>query len=274
MRFGDDERPDEAAPAPSAPTTAAIEELLAAEIEDTGPYPGASRFREGKSIDNSRLCDEAAALLAARWPDRYTFDIAAPSPARERQRIACVNVWREAHGQPPLALPPERPRIALGDELKVAEVVFAGDEIKWPEPMPALLRAARGREIGGALFREIERTFLDACAGEAPAADRGFFIDAFRENATDGITLIAAPAERRNLAEHPERDWRLDYRAALGEREHLEAMRIDLFGRHPFDDDRGRFDEMFRKIAALPPESAFHFHMELAVEGWDVDNAF
>lgn len=274
MAFGDYVRPDNAAPAPSAPTAAAIEELLAAEIEDTGAFTGMSGTRDGKRIDNPRLCDEAAALLAARWPDRYTFDIAAPFPLRERQRIACINVWRGAHGQQPLPVPQERPHVAPGDELKVAEVVFAGDGIRWPGPMLAVLRAAQGRGIDAALFRELERAFLDACAGNAPPGDRGFFVDAFRENATDGITLIAAPAERSGLAEHPERVWRLEYRASLGEREHLDATRHDLFGKNPVDADRGRFDEMFRKIAALPPENPFHLHMELAPGRWDVDSAY
>jgi hypothetical protein len=278
MRLGDYERLDKAAPAPSATTAAAIEELLAAQLEDTGAHSGMSGSRGGKRFDNPRLCDEAAALLAARWPDRYTFDNEAPYPVRERQRITCLNVWRKARGKSLLPLPPARPRVAAGDEMKVAEVVFAGDGIKWPESMLEVLRTAKGHAIDAELCRGVERAFLDACAGKAPAGDRGFFVDAFCENATDGVTLIAAPAERRGLAERPDRTWQLEFRAAIGEQENLHATRMDLFGRMPGDAVRKKFstqfEEMFRGIAALPAGSPFHLHMELAPDRWDVDSAF
>ncbi len=267
------ERPDKAAPAPSAPTAAAIEDLLAAELDDTGAFTGVAGIRDGR-LDNPRLCDEAAALLAERWPDRYAFDPAAPFPLRERQRIACANVWRKAHGQPLLPVPSERPPVAPGGELKVAEVVFAGGGIKWPESLPAVLRAAQGRALDAALFREIERAFLDACGGKTPPGDRGFFVEVFRENATDGITLVAAPAERAGLTVRPVRAWRLDYRAVLGARDHPDATRLDLFGRNAEDIDSAQIDGIFRQIAALPPGAPFYLHMELAPSRWSDDTAY
>ena len=47
-------------------------------------------------------------VLARRFADRYTFDLDTSALECERQRIACLNAWRGAHGQPPLPPPAER----------------------------------------------------------------------------------------------------------------------------------------------------------------------
>ena len=271
MRFGEYEQWSKAPPALSATTAVAVEDLLAAELEDTAATSGSSGFRDGKRFDNPRLCDEAATLLAARWPERYAFDIEASYPIRERQRISCLNVWRKAHGQPPLPLPPERPKVAAGDELKIAEVAFAAG-LEWPEPMLAVLRAAKGRVISAALFEETEHAFLDACGGVVPAPYRGFFIELFLENATDGITLFAAPAGRKGTAERPEREWSIDYQATSGESGHQSARRSDIFGKNV--SSSGNVSEIFRKIIALPAGTPFRLRMELAPNRRDLDNAF
>jgi hypothetical protein len=258
----------------SAPTQEAIEELVVAEAEDTGAYLGIHGWINSRRIDNPRICDDAAALLAARWPDRYKFDINASYPVRERARLTCLNVWRQGHGQPPLPLPPERAPAAPGDELKIAEVVLAGDGMKLPESTLAVLRAARGQTIDAGLFETIKRTYMDACGGQAPDPHRGFFIDAFRDNATDGVTLVVAPARRYALAEHPKRDWRLHYFAMLAKREQLGAEGAYLFGNNYHEADPKRVEEIFNKIAALPVGSPFYFRMELAPELWADDVAF
>ncbi len=258
----------------SAPTQEAIEALAVGEAEDTGAYLGIHGWINSRRVDNPRICDDAAALLAARWPDRYKFDINASYPVRERARFTCLNVWRLGHGQPPLPLPPERPPVAAGDELKVAEVVFAGEGIKWPESTLAVLRAARGQTIDAGLFQSIKRTYLEACSGQAPDSNRGFFVDALRDNATDGVTLVVAPAKRYALAEHPKREWRLYYFAMLAKREQLGAESSDLFGNNYRDADPKRVEEIFNKIAALPAASPFYFRMELAPQLWAVDCAF
>lgn len=273
MEFGDYEQHGNAAPVSSAAVASEIEQLLAAELEDTGAHRGTWNFR-GNRIDNPRLCDEAAMLMAWRWPARYTFDNEASYPIRERQRIACLNVWRKSHGKPALQLPAARGRVEPGDEFKVVEVVFAGSGIQGPKPLLSVLHGALGREVTSALFSEIERVFLDAYADHAPAADYGFCVDLFRENSTDGITLIASPAERRGPTENRERQWQLGYRAILSETQTFNAAQQNLFEGNRNDTKTERFNEIFRQIAALPAASPFHVHMELAPTLSDVDTAF
>jgi hypothetical protein len=79
------------------------------------------------------------------------------------------------------------------------------------------------------------------------------------------------------LAERPERRWQLEFRTTISEREQLNAVRMDRFGRESEESRakfRAQFEELFRRIGALPAGSAFHLHMELAPDRWDVDTAF
>jgi hypothetical protein len=273
MQFGDHLPPRGIPPVPSAATAAAIEDLLASELDDRSPYTGRASFRGGPRGQEQRLCDQAAEQLAARWPDRYKFDASTSYPAREIQRVACLNTWRQAHGQPPLPVP-ERLPVAAGDEGKIAEIAFVGAGITWPETMSARILEARGKDVDAAYFRSLEDLFLEACAGHEPAGDRGFYIDVFREKATDGVTLVAGPAERPGLAEHPQRLWRLDYQATYDGRDALAATDSDLFGRNRHLSDRFDLDEIFKRIARLPAETAFHLHVELGPQRWDVDTVF
>ncbi len=91
-----------------AKVNAAVEALLVAELDDREQRLGMSGTRNGKNFSDPRVCDLAGEILATRFKDRYAFDLGASAKIRERQRLTCLNVWREAHGEPSLPLPPER----------------------------------------------------------------------------------------------------------------------------------------------------------------------
>ena len=64
-----------------------------------------SGSRNGVSYSNPRNCDLAGDVLQRLWPDRYTFDLGGMLNQRDRQRILCVNAWREARGMELLPVP-------------------------------------------------------------------------------------------------------------------------------------------------------------------------
>lgn len=194
---------------PSSETWVAMEALLASEIDDTDYFKSASSFDGHHRIDPNLIGDEATALLAARWPDRYSFNMGASYAEREKQRAICMNVWRKSLRQQPLPLPSERGKIAPGEESQIAEVVLKHGGIKWPATIQPLLMAAQGRRLDPKLFGKLERAYLDACAENPPSGDLGFFVDVFRENTSDGVTVVAGPVERRALYLIPKRNWRL-----------------------------------------------------------------
>jgi hypothetical protein len=86
----------------------AIEDLLVSALTDTAMEAPGSYFWNDVSFDDPRVCDMAGHLLSTRFGDRYPFDISAPLPERDRQRLGLVDLWREARGMPPLG-PPEPP---------------------------------------------------------------------------------------------------------------------------------------------------------------------
>jgi len=89
----------------SAASCDAVEKLLVTSLQDIDEHIAESIWRDGKHLDNPRVCDIAGYYLNQLWPKRYEFGQFAPLEIRERQRIICQNIWRLNHGQPALPLP-------------------------------------------------------------------------------------------------------------------------------------------------------------------------
>jgi hypothetical protein len=87
---------------------AAIEQVLVSALDDTDECIGLSGSRDGKEFADPRVCDLAGHELSQLTPDRYLFDLFAPLAEKDRARVALQNVWRRAHGQAPLPLPPRK----------------------------------------------------------------------------------------------------------------------------------------------------------------------
>src|SRR5439155_7576839 len=113
---------------PSIPTLAAIEAAFVRALEDTARSFGASVGWGNDEVSDPRICDAAGHFLAERWPNLYAFDLSAPLKTRDRQRIQCLNVWRQAHGMAPVPLPPSQTvRVARADAAKVTIVEWSRD---------------------------------------------------------------------------------------------------------------------------------------------------
>jgi len=81
-----------------------IEGLLADELNDRDLVLGLGTSMGGVPLENPRVCDFAAAVLARILPSRYQYVTAKSSEDFDRQRIASLNVWRRQKG-----LAPEQP---------------------------------------------------------------------------------------------------------------------------------------------------------------------
>ena len=78
---------------------AAVEALLAAELEDTEVCRGGNVFRNGKAWIDPRVCDFAGETLGEWDRGKYALDLGGTPEERDRQRLACLNIWRGAHDQ-------------------------------------------------------------------------------------------------------------------------------------------------------------------------------
>src|SRR5207244_2745367 len=91
---------------------AALEELLAAGLDDKDEVENTSMSIGGVSVD-ARIGLVAVWALASQFPDRYRFDPKAPPKDKEVQRRTALDVWRQKQGLPALPPPVERPRPAV-----------------------------------------------------------------------------------------------------------------------------------------------------------------
>jgi hypothetical protein len=106
----------------SEQSTAAIERLLVASLEDTEQRMGMSGSWGNKSFEDPRICDIAGHVLSQRLPAKYPFDLGASQKQRERQRIECLNIWRAQNRLPALPLPVAKRVVPVPKE-KIAPVL-------------------------------------------------------------------------------------------------------------------------------------------------------
>lgn len=136
---------------------AAIEDLLAAALDDTRQWDGS-----WNGTPDPTTADFAARALQQRWPAQYTFDFAAQRAVRERQVFAAKNVWRTRRGQPlqtPPALP-SLPTLARADTVRLEELVETARRESSPIARQRLLDAVEslGRGALPAVVRERDAT--------------------------------------------------------------------------------------------------------------------
>ena len=77
---------------------AAVETLLAAALDDSREQIGASGSSGDAHFQSPRICDMAGLMLGRIFPGKYRFIYDVSPKERERQRIACLNIWRAEHG--------------------------------------------------------------------------------------------------------------------------------------------------------------------------------
>ena len=92
-------RSDGAVSQPPKAVLEAIEKLLATALDDTEQCKERPDSLPNKPLSNPRICDMAAHVLAQRFPKEYSFDVSAPLPDQERQRLTAINTWRKRKQQ-------------------------------------------------------------------------------------------------------------------------------------------------------------------------------
>jgi 3',5'-cyclic AMP phosphodiesterase CpdA len=98
-------RPGESAVSWKAEVEKAVERLLISATSDTEQLEGMWHSWDDKWLQDPRVCDIAAYLLAQRLPKKYSFDLAASRPQQDRQRLTMINAWRTVQHLPLMSLP-------------------------------------------------------------------------------------------------------------------------------------------------------------------------
>jgi len=173
-------------------TLEAIERALAGALEDTTECFNTSFSRNDKSLSDPRICDLAAWFLSDRWPTRYTFEVSASLETRNRRRIECLNVWREAHALPLLPvlqpkLRPQRAKLERSEATKVTAIEWSEDSA---DPRPAF--AARIASFKGKLLSSKGVIGLLAFYAAHPEPNAmGLEIEAFKDADLMGVRVVA-----------------------------------------------------------------------------------
>lgn len=139
---------------PYSPATLnAMEKILVSALDDTEQHAGMTGLANMKTVYDPRICDLAGYFLAQRWPDRYVFDLSPSLSVRDRQRVECQNVWRRAHNQPALALPPPPAHRVTPDQATVVTAIeWATNSAKPSTNFAASVEAFRDKPLDAKKF--------------------------------------------------------------------------------------------------------------------------
>lgn len=101
----------------NAAVCTAVEDLLAAELDDTERRLGMAMGWGDKSFDDPRICDIVGQILAPHLGKNYNFDKSVPLAKRDLQRLELKNIWRKMRGLPPVSSPPRIVVPRVSDEV-------------------------------------------------------------------------------------------------------------------------------------------------------------
>ncbi|WP_131989197.1 HEAT repeat domain-containing protein [Chthoniobacter flavus] len=110
---------------PAGEAEAAVERLLATALEDKERFFGPAGNLEKVSFADPRICDMAAYVMSHRWPEKYAFQWSASGAECDTQIVKLQDIWRSAHGMPPLPTPAPPPVIPAAPESEVAPLLDA-----------------------------------------------------------------------------------------------------------------------------------------------------
>jgi len=162
-----------------------IEHTLIALLDDTECDRGEWaqwRDREVPCLD-ARTCDYVACVLAARWPERYRFDIDTTTTGRDRAILAIKNAWRATAGQPLLPVPEPLPKLADPDTVRRCVVESKLGEV--PKPLLEHAKRLEGTTLAPSALIE------PLVSGREHLPDGGdLLVRAERPRAGTGIVLV------------------------------------------------------------------------------------
>ena len=182
---------------------AEVADLLIGELQDTEPTRnGSGRWGE-VSFSDPCIADVAAHVLHQLDAKRFPFDLSAPRPDRDRQRVLLINAWRKTRNLPELPFP--RPRIVA----PVAEEMLT--------PLLDRLQKAKA-DVRDAAERDVEKLGPGAVAGILKRRDQLKPADPLRKDLER-----LAQRRRRRLSKSNSRTSRSSRAGKLAAR--LEALK-------------------------------------------------
>ncbi len=155
----------------------------------------------------------AAWHLSGIWRDRYRFEVTAPCSSRNRQRVVCLNVWRQAHGlaaEPLPELPDTSTSIRTNKLALVTSIQWETNDVKPPAEFVTRIESLKGRKLNGL---EVAKLFADF-AGEQPHGFDFLEFEAEKDERPTGVNLIIKLTEAN---QETAAGWRRRQRVLVGE---------------------------------------------------------
>lgn len=202
----------------SPATQSASEDFLVRELADTEERVGMEISRDGKDLLDPRSCDVAGEILAERRSDRYSFDMASPLKARDRDRIECINVWRKAHNLPAFPLPSgPAMRLSPNRATTVTEIEWDERSIKPNAKFARMVDTLKGAPLDTG--RIIKLLTYYAATPEIPSA--GIHLEAMKDTDLAGVRLRISLLPGKQLTN--QQDYDVSQHVVLGGKMLLES---------------------------------------------------
>ena len=249
------------APTPSPPTLEAREKCLVRALEDTEVREGEDGDVNGKSYSDPRVCDMAAAYLADRWPERYKFDISAPPGARERQRIACLNVWRTAHNQPPFTSAElNSPKLPRGQATKIVTIEWDKHGAKAQPSFTDRIEKLKDKKLQAS---DIVRLLADFVRNPEPGSS-GLMLTATRNEEMTGarISIRLIPAKAAAATDY----WDVEQHCTVGTETVLSSGGSGSSDDYQKPDGWDDLYDAIDKGTSAPPETPFRIRVRIERE--------
>jgi hypothetical protein len=207
---------DEGSPSPDSKRKAgketqelslAAERMLVAMLDDTEQYLGGAPGSRAVECHAPRPCDIAAVVLSERWPDKYKFELEAPTIERDIARAAIKNRWRGDHG---LSLSPTPQKSSKLQQVEARAAALLAELGTATDPTRRGRAVAELESLGVAALARIQRHLARA---ETSQGDRTALAPVVRQ--LSGTVADVRIDERSHPPEPPLRDALRDLRGKV-----------------------------------------------------------
>lgn len=254
----DFDTPDEQA---SPATVESIENILVQALEDNTERAATSGSWGDISFSHPYISDIAGYFLNERWPDRYTFDLSATSKTRERQRIVCINTWRQAHGLALVPLPEKSTvRLSPRDATRVTLVAWSFDSVALPPALVAQFNELKNKSLRPESVVRLLANF----AGQPATNAIGLEVDATRDDDFTGVQLTVTLLPGTPPAQVE--DWDGNSYVRLAGKTLLDQSESRALSSFATPDGWEDFAKALKQALASPPKAPFEFSVRLKAD--------
>jgi hypothetical protein len=175
-----------AAPADPAARVLAREILLTA-LQTTAPATGLDSDDDDLPCADPRICDLAAHALHQSSPKKFVFDLSAPEPVREQQRVAICNADRRESGLEEISALAPRPKVPAARASLVAAVEWEAGSAEPPAALRQKMESFKGRALPATALVEV----VTAYAAHPVPGTRGLRLRVTRDGDGTGVIIRA-----------------------------------------------------------------------------------